>query len=97
MRAVELRPAAAADIEEAASYYERQRAGLGLEFLEALSLVKADIADQPERFPVVVRDTRRAMLKRFPYSLYFRLMEDRVLVVACMHGRRSPKRWGSRR
>lgn len=94
---LEVRPAAAADIEEAALWYQSQRPGLGSEFLEELRHVEAAIAESPKRYPVVRRDTRRAMLRRFPYALYFRLYADRVLVVACMHGRRHPRTWQRRR
>ena len=94
---LEVRPAAAADIEEAALWYESKRPGLGSEFLEELRFMEASIAEAPKRFPVITRDTRRAMLRRFPYALYYRLYGDRVLVIACMHGRRHPKRWQRRK
>jgi len=94
---LEVRPAAAADIEETALWYESKRSGLGSEFLEELQYMKASIAESPRRFPVITRDTRRVMLRRFPYALYFRLYPDRILVVACMHGRMHPKRWQSRK
>jgi plasmid stabilization system protein ParE len=35
-------------------------------------------------------------LRRFPYSLFYRIIDDQVIVVACMHGRRHPRRWRSR-
>ena len=49
----------------------------------------------PEHFPVVYRLTRRVSLRRFPYSLFYRIIDDQVIVVACMHGRRHPRRWQS--
>ncbi|MDH3514348.1 MAG: type II toxin-antitoxin system RelE/ParE family toxin [Gammaproteobacteria bacterium] len=94
---VEIRPAAAADIEEAALWYDSQRPGLGSEFLEELDYARQSIVEAPQRFPVVKRDTRRALLRRFPYALYYRIYPDRILVVACMHGRRHPKRWQRRK
>lgn len=53
-------------------------------------------AAKPEIFPVVHRQTRRALLRRFPYGLYYRIVDDQIVVVACMHGRRNPRRWQSR-
>ena len=29
----------------------------------------------------------------FPYAMYFRVYAEVVVVVACMHGRRNPRRW----
>jgi plasmid stabilization system protein ParE len=91
-----VRPAAAADIEEAFLWYERKRPGLGEEFLEIVNAAMDEIAAQPARHPVIYRNARRLLLRRFPYALYYRVHDDDILVVACMHGRRSPKRWQQR-
>ena len=48
-------------------------------------------------YPVIRRDTRRALLERFPYSLLYRIVHEQVVVVACFHAKRHPKRWYSRR
>ncbi|MBI1956613.1 MAG: type II toxin-antitoxin system RelE/ParE family toxin [Acidobacteria bacterium] len=92
-----LRPAATADIEEAFLWYERQRPGLGEEFLAAVQSALDDIVTYPTRYPVIHRNTRRALLWRFPYAIFCRAYEEVVVVVACMHGRRNPIRWRSRR
>jgi plasmid stabilization system protein ParE len=87
------RPAAAADVEDAYSWYENQRTGLGDDFLAAVGTVVESLAVYPERFPIVYRQTRRANLQRFPYSLFYRIIDNQVIVVACMHGRRHPRQW----
>jgi toxin ParE1/3/4 len=91
-----VRPAAAADIDEAFLWYEGQRPSLGHDFLAAAQTLIDAVAEHPLRYPVVRRNTRRALLRRFPYAIYYRVYEDTVVVVACMHGRRSSKRWQSR-
>jgi plasmid stabilization system protein ParE len=92
-----VRPAAAADIDEAYLWYQAQREGLGEEFLAAAQAAIAAITAHPERYPVIRRDTRRVLLRRFPYGIYCRIYDDLVVVVACMHGRRNPTRWQTRR
>ena len=92
-----LRPAAAADIEDAITWYEQQRSGLGTEFLEAVNLALGAIAENPRLGTVIRRNTRRALLRRFPYGIYYRIYSEVIVVVACIHGRRDPKRWRSRR
>ena len=96
MTAVEFRPAAAADLEEAAGWYEAIRSGLGLQFLDAAHATLEKISENPKLYPVLHRDTYRALVQRFPYGFYYRIMGSRVLIVACMHGRRRPSRWKSR-
>jgi plasmid stabilization system protein ParE len=90
---VVVRPAAAADIDEAFLWYENQRPGLGHEFLAAAQTLIDAVAQHPLRYPVVRRNTRRALLRRFPYAVFFRTYEGIIVVVACMHGRRNPRRW----
>jgi plasmid stabilization system protein ParE len=96
VKSVIFRPAAAADVDAAFAWYEERRLGLGHEFLDVVSATQASVAERPESFPVIHRDTRRALLPRFPYALYYRIYGDRIVVVACMHARRHPKRWISR-
>jgi plasmid stabilization system protein ParE len=92
-----VRPAAAADIDDAFLWYEAQRPGLGHEFLAAADALIDAIAEHPLRYPLIRRNTRRALLRRFPYAVYFRIYDRVVVVVACMHGRRNPRRWQVRR
>lgn len=91
-----IRPKAAADIEEAFLWYEKQRSGLGIEFLTAVDQALDDILENPRLHRVLHRETRRATLQRFPYSLFYRIIDDGVIVVGCFHGSRSPRRWEER-
>jgi plasmid stabilization system protein ParE len=90
------RAAAAADLEEAFQWYQTQRVGLGEEFLVAVKSVLDDAVRHPEKYPVVHRETRRALIPRFPYGLFYRILDEQIVVVACMHGRRNPRRWQTR-
>ena len=92
-----LRPAAAADVEDAYRWYERQREGLGEEFLASVRHALDSVSENPERYPVLHRQTRRTRLRRFPYGLFYRIMDDQLVVVACMHGRRDPRSWQTRK
>jgi plasmid stabilization system protein ParE len=94
--AILVRPAAAADMDDAFVWYEGRRAGLGVEFLDAVDRALEAISAQPARNPVIYRNTRRILLRRFPYAIYYRILNGDVVVVACMHGRRSPRRWRGR-
>jgi plasmid stabilization system protein ParE len=71
------------------------RAGLGQEFGQELDVLVARIAETPLAFPQVHHETRRAVLPRFPYAVYFRLAAESVVVLA-IHGRQHPSRWQRR-
>lgn len=90
------RPAASADVQAAYEWYEAQRPGLGDEFIAAVDAAMASILAFPDAYPVVHRGARRVLLERFPYGLYYRVEGKRVVVVACMHAARDPRRWRSR-
>lgn len=91
-----VRPEAARDIEEAASWYEQQRYGLGHEFLDEVLKTYTRIVDQPVLFPTVHRKTRRALIHRFPFGVYYRAEEFFIVVIAVWHGRRNPQHWKRR-
>ena len=91
-----VRPAAEADIAEAALWYESRSLGLGAEFLRAVDVCFAEIRRGPESFPQIYRTGRRALLHRFPYAVYFVSAATAIRVLACMHVKRDPRRWQRR-
>ena len=92
-----LRAAAAADVEEAYRWYEGQRTGLGDEFLANVQSALETIIAHRDAAPIVHRDTRRLLLKRFPYGVYYRQVHEQIVVVACFHAKRNPRVWRTRR
>lgn len=91
-----LRPAAAADVEEAYRWYEAQREGLGREFLQVVGAALAELRQRPLSAPLVHQGIRRLLLRRFPYGLFYKLIRGQVVVLACFHAKRNPHRWPSR-
>jgi len=90
--------AAEAETTSAYDWYEAQSVGLGAEFLRAVEAVLASIQRTPALYPVVRGRTRRALLRRFPYGVFFYERDEaqEVVVVAVVHGRRHPRVWHSR-
>lgn len=82
---------AARDVAEAHHWYESQRTGLGEDFQGALVRMERLIQRHPEAFPIVHADVRRALLRRFPYAIYYRQFDEQTWeVIACLHTRRDP-------
>ena len=94
-RSVRFRPEAETEALESQRWYETRRRGLGSEFAQAVLDAVSRIAEHPTAFPRVRGDTRRAVLRRFPYAVYFRTLDDHVIVLA-VHGRQHQGRWQSR-
>ena len=62
-------------------------------FLDEIAGVLERVLAQPSQFPDVHRGVRRALLKHFPYAIYFRTHRDIATIVAVVHQRQAPNRW----
>jgi plasmid stabilization system protein ParE len=91
------RPEAESELLDARVWYDDQQPGLGQSFAIEVDNVLMAIVEHPLAHPRVHGETRRALVRRFPYAIYYRAMSDEVVVLAVMHGRRLPRRWRSRR
>ena len=90
------RPDAELDLVDAYRWYEERAPGVGDHLLEALDATLALLAETPLAFPIVHRSTRRALLRRFPYAVYFLVDASVVSVIAVFHVRRDPRGWHRR-
>ena len=93
---IRLRDEAERDAALAASWYEDQREGLGQEFLDELLATFEAISDHPRAYPVLHRDVRRALMRRFPFGVFFQTTASDIVVVAVFHGSRHPGGWRRR-
>ena len=91
-----LSPDAEADFDSACRWYERIDRDLVSRFeLETLATISR-IKTFPYQFPVIEGTARRALLKRFPYSVFFILKNEGPFVIAVVHQRRSETAWMDR-
>ena len=82
---------------DAQDWYENEARGLGRRFRAAVEAVVERMTANPLQFPVVHRNIRRALLRRFPYALMFVIeADDSLTVIACFHGSRDPASWRRR-
>ena len=96
MKDLILRPRAELDVADASLWYEAQREGLGIQFLEELDYVMNRIESNPHQFPEIQSGVRRGLLHRFPYSVYIVLLEERIEVIAVLHLHRHPNSFRDR-
>ena len=94
-REVVFRPQAEDDALAVRAWYESRRAGLGREFGQAVETLILRIVENPFLFQRIHVETRRAVLPRFPYAIYFRASDAEVVVLA-IHGRQHQSRWQDR-
>jgi len=93
---------AKAEVRSAANWYNKEREGLGNEFVADIHLALDAIERAPEVYPHMEttrtkRNLRRYLLQRFPYMLIYELRQDAIVVVAVSHASRRPNYWLRRR
>src|ERR1044072_3417413 len=91
-----LSPDAKADIRSARRWYRRIDRNLARRFSSEARTTVHRIAQFPYQFPLVNETVRQALLKRFPYAMYYRLYSKLVFVIAVVHQRRSGDIWKQR-
>jgi plasmid stabilization system protein ParE len=91
-----IRVEAEADLNEAYNWYERQRQGLGADFLLCFEETLQKVRRNPEVYPRVHKTVRRGWLRRFPYGLFFIVEDGLVVVLGIFHAARDPQSWQSR-
>ncbi len=93
---VRVSPDARTDIRAAVRYFNRQQAGLGRRFADAVLAALDRIADMPLGYGEVGLGVRAAGVRRFGYVVYYRTDGSRAEVLAVLHGARSPDAWQDR-
>lgn len=94
---VEYHPAIEIELREIVKYYNACSKELGSAFLNEFEKQVLRIAAMPTRWMIVEGDIRRSLMRRFPYIIYFRVLEsDTIRVTVIKHQRRRPEYGRSR-
>ena len=91
-----LLPVAESEVEEASRSYELHDVGLGDEFVLTFSATTAVLRHSPFQYQKVFGETRRVLLRRFPYAVFYAIQDSDVVILACRHTARNPQRWQTR-
>jgi plasmid stabilization system protein ParE len=86
-----------AELIAAQDWYETQAQGLGRRFRANVDSAAQRIESNPRLSPVVFTGgVRRALVRDFPYGLFYVIDQDAVTVIACFHASRDPLQWQRR-
>lgn len=87
---VVITPAAEDDLRDIADWYEEKQKGLGTKFLDRLKAAGESISQHPKSFRVVKDHIRAIRLKDFPYTVYYVIELQKIVILAVIHARRAP-------
>lgn len=93
---IEFHPEAEEEFIEAAQYYETRVSGLGSRFIDEIEALEILLAQRPGIGGQIDEKFRRAVFRKFPFSLIYAVDEDRIWIVAVAHQRRLPGYWRDR-
>ena len=93
-RHIIVRAEAESEVRQAFDWYEQQSAGLGFGFLRAIDACLSGVTRNPFAYTVVkVPNVRRAVVRRFPYVLFYLVDDDAIVIVAVFNAKRQPIDW----
>ena len=93
---IRFQPDAEAELAEARIWYGLQRDGLDVALMLRIDETLQRILEAPKSYPIVYRKLRRAVLRQFPFAIFYESTADEIRVFAVYHSRRDPKKLKSR-
>ncbi|MEO8051097.1 MAG: type II toxin-antitoxin system RelE/ParE family toxin [Acidobacteriota bacterium] len=96
MKQLRVHPGVLLEAEAAVEWYGRRSPRAALRFLDEFRSAIQRIREAPEEFPRLAFDTRRIVLRHFPYIAVFHETESMMEIAAVAHGRRRPDYWRER-
>ena len=92
---VRLHPEARAELREARKWYFERSPLSATAFAHAVDNV-SQIVEAPTRYPMAEHGTRKFVLQRFPFNVFYRQDETEIIIVAVAHQKRRPGYWSNR-
>ena len=81
---------------DARSWYELKGVGLGDRFVLCIEAALDRIRRIPRGGKEVEPGVRRAVVRQFPYGIFYRIDSDQIAILAVYHSKRNPRTWRSR-
>lgn len=89
-------PLAEVDINVAKDWYELQKENLGNEFVTKIGETLVQIRKNPNHFSQAQKNICKAIVNRFPFSIFYTVVKQTIIVFAVFHHSRNPIVWKNR-
>lgn len=91
-----IRPEAKVDLLDTFQWYQDQAPDLGYDFKSCVDEVISKILENPRIYKQVFLDIRRAVIKSFPFGVFYMIEDQKIIVLGVLHARRDPLTWKNR-
>jgi plasmid stabilization system protein ParE len=93
---VRFHPEARAELRAARNWYYERSPLSALVFAQAVENATSRIREAANTFPLAEYGTRKFILKRFPFNVFYLTRETEIVIVAVAHQKRRPGYWSTR-
>ena len=93
---IEFHPHARAELRAARNWYHERSPLSAFVFAQTVQNAISRIREAPNTFPVSDHGTRKFVLQRFPFNMFYRTGANEIVIVAIAHQKRRPGYWSSR-
>ena len=84
------------ELDEAFEYYETLQIKLGYRFINEVKGSIQRIINFPKAWQQITQNTRRCLVKNFPYGVIYQILDNEILIVAIANLHRKPDYWNDR-
>ena len=81
------------EVQETFHHYQDLNEGLGFEFIRSMDATLQFIKRNPFSYQKIYGEIRRVLLRKFPYALFYLVEENQIVILACLHQKRSEIDW----
>jgi toxin ParE1/3/4 len=89
---ITIRPLAAMEVIEAYDWYELQREGLGMEFLDEVERFYNNLLRNPQTHSYYEEPVRQGRMNRFPYTIVYEVIDDIIIVYSVFMIKQDPSK-----
>lgn len=93
---IELSDEAEFDFDKSYEFYYDGSSKVAETFLDRINLCFENIKQNPNSFPIIHKDLRKYVVKKFPFVIYYRIIDTVIQVIAVFHTSRNPEIWNDR-
>lgn len=93
---IELSSEAEVDLDKSYECYYEDNTKAADAFFKQINLGFEHIRQQPNSFPIVHKDIRKYVVKKFPFVIYYQVIGKVIQIIAIFHTSRNPEIWNER-
>ena len=93
---IELSDEAEVDFDKSYEFYYEDSSKVAETFFNQINLCFENIKQNPKSFPIAHKDLRKYVVKKFPFVIYYRILDTEIQVIAIFHTSRNPEIWNER-